>query len=112
MNSTYKDFDLSKVVSIEFYWRNKEDTIKHSKQPKYFSCNGIIFNAKEYAPHLKGYELETTLERARRLDILDSWTPVIKLKMFSNYPLIFEGLRALKIKAMWDAKIYGKKKKP
>lgn len=107
MNTT---FDIGKVVHATFYWRNKEDNIHKEIKPPLYSTHGVSFNPSEFASHIEGYELETLLERAIRLDILDSWTPTIILRTI-NGRLTYEGERALSIRKQWNARVYGKRKK-
>lgn len=104
-------FSLSSVAYASFYWRNREDNIHCRTEPKYYSANGVIFNAKEFAPLVDGYEGETLLERARRLGILDSWTPVVKFTLKNGHRLIFEGERAKSLWKAWNAKVFSTKKK-
>lgn len=104
-------FDIKNVSYALLYWRNKEDNIHLAKEPEYYSTNGVIFNAKEFAPYIAGYELETTLDRARRLGILDEWTAVIKLTLKNGHPLTFEGERAISIWKAWNAQVFSRKRK-
>ena len=57
------------------------------------------------------YPGETMLERARRLDLIDRWQPVVYVKQPCNHGLLYEGRCALEIWKAWNARVFGKRKK-
>lgn len=102
-------FDITKVRWATFYYCNQEG-VKRIFKPD-LTVNGIHFNPNEYSyPLDRNFPNETLLERARRLDLLDRWTPTIVFT-FTKYDTIsIKGKRAVKLKQVWDAYIFRKNK--
>lgn len=101
-------FDLTKVLYATFVYVNQEGDI--SRYDK-VSVRGIRFDRLEYAhPMYPEYPLETMYERAKRLGILDVWTPRVTMT-FVRGTLVFKGERANEIWKMWNTYIFSKQKK-
>lgn len=102
--------DLSSVAHATFYYRNAEDNIHLIRRPNKPTVRGVIIetNRTTYTLEHQCYPCESLLEKAKRLDILDHWTPVIKLQLRNGHLLTFEGSKAEKLNTLWKAKIYGK----
>lgn len=101
--------DLNKAISVTLWYENQCGDTKFSK-PSTYSTNGISFEPSDYAYSHPEFLQETCLERARRLNILDIWTPKIKVTFSASRSSRFSGDRALRIWEKWNAKIFGKKK--
>jgi hypothetical protein len=65
----------------------------------------------QYAQFHPDYPGETEYERAKRLNLLDIWTPHLYLKLTANSMLIYTGETALKIWGKWKNIVYAKEKK-
>jgi len=100
--------DLNKVQWMRFYYVNQ-----------YGQTNNTIINfptirssaiyPEQLAAHHPLYPGEAELERAKRLDLLDVWTPVCVLKLTANECLQYTGDKAIAMRDAWQAKIFGKK---
>ena len=63
-----------------------------------------------YAAYHHDYPLETALERARRLDIIDHWLPNLYIRMQGGVRLTFTGDRAISIWEAYKAREFNKSK--
>jgi len=108
MNST-THFDMGKVLSMTFWWANQESQ-RAKARPKGFTVRGRPVGDDPAMPH-ELYPGETTLQRARRLDLIDRWRPVVYVKQPCNHGLLYEGRCALEIWKAWNARVFGKRKK-
>lgn len=105
MNDNRKVVDLKKVQWASLYYTNGRGNVL-DKKPEYYSVNGATIMCDDYAyPHME-YPMETCLERAKRLDILDTWVPRCTLQLTANHCLVYEGEKALAIWKAWRAKIF------
>ena len=100
--------DLNKVQWASLIYRNQEG-ITRSEKPKHPSAHGTTFDADAYAYPHHDYPKETMIERARRLDILDVWTPILIIQLSSNHSLRYSGKQALSLWKAWQGKIFGTK---
>lgn len=97
--------DLNKVSYCVFYYRNNKSSTRLIK-PEIPTVEGSTVDNSFALPH-HDYPHETLIERARRLDILDTWTPVIRLQLSNSHKLEFTGIKALKLRELWLKKLYG-----
>jgi hypothetical protein len=98
--------DLSKVAYANFYYRNQHSSIFTRTLPKRPTANGSPFNPDDYAYYHSDYPQETLLERAKRLEILDRWTPVCKLQLSNGHTLEYTGDKAKAIWSEWRKRIF------
>lgn len=99
--------DLDKCCYCIFGYRNQwGDTV--SVAPKY-SVRGTVFNPDAPSFALESKTNETMLEKAKRLNILDIWTPVFKCRLSAADVLEFSGPKAVALNKAWNAKIFKKK---
>lgn len=98
---------LDKVIVAHLFYRNQHGLT--SPKPM-LSANGSTFEPTSYGRYHFQYTHETMLERARRLDIIDKWTPVLKVKMQGGVRQEFTGERALSIWEAFKAKEFGNTK--
>jgi hypothetical protein len=115
--------DLSKVQHGTFYYVNQygnirsqiplwsKRTIKGVTSGEAITVRSEIMYEHELAAYHPDYPGETLLERAKRLDITDKWTPVVTFQLTANHNIQFTGTKAFKMWELWQAKIYGKNKK-
>lgn len=108
MNNNRVVVDLRKVQYAWLYWENQWRNVCAIK-PKTPSVYGVKIPPNEYAHFHTDYPNETCIERARRLDILDKWHPVLKLQLTANHRLTYTGNKALSIWKEWNSRIFGKK---
>ena len=80
-------------------WRNQHgDTLFSQPSSLHaFVYGQVIVNKDEYAAYHPDYPHETMYERAKRLDILDVWTPQARFKLSANNERLYRGEEALKI---------------
>ena len=105
---TTTNFDMGKVLHMTFWWTNQE-AMRVRTKPKGFTARGRPVGDEPAMPH-ELYPGETMLERARRLDLIDHWRPVVYVKQPCNHGLMYEGRRALEIWKAWNARVFGTKK--
>jgi hypothetical protein len=97
--------DINKVAYAWFYYVNQWG---HTYRKPIVSVHGIEIQEPDgYALYHHDYPLETNLERAKRLDILDTWTPIVWFKFTTTRKIAFSGDRALSLWATYRAKIFG-----
>ena len=101
--------ELSKVQHGILYYVNQEGLVSNYlfKTP---SVRGRTVSDAEMAYPHPDYPGETTLARAKRLNVLDVWTPVCKFQLTANHNIEFTGDKALTMYDAWCARIFGKKK--
>jgi hypothetical protein len=99
--------DLNKVAYCLFYYRAKE--YERVLLPNKPTVRGQEIDSNEYALQHHDYPAETLLERARRLDILDKWIPVLSLMLSNGHKLEYTGDRAKSLYKTYKAKIYATK---
>lgn len=88
----------NKVAYFKFFYENQEGLrVKH--KPEFPSARGVRLDNIQAFPHVD-YPNETLLERARRLDILDAWTPVCVVQMCNSHSITYCGAEAIKMKSL------------
>jgi hypothetical protein len=100
-------FNINKVLWMQLKYRS--GSYIRETRPKKYTVHGVDIEAGELALAHDDYPHETVYERARRLEILDSWRPVLYVVFSSTRHLTFEGKRALSIYKEWNSRIFGKK---
>lgn len=105
-NDNEKIVDLNKVQWASLHYKNDKGNILGGKPPRN-TVHGIAFDDTAFAyPHVE-YPLETCLERAKRLEILDVWTPVLVLQVQCNRTIRYTGPKAISVWKAWRAKVFG-----
>lgn len=103
--------DLSKCQWARFYYRNQfgqtRNTLPYSA---IFTVSGIEHHNDEKAFWHPDFKDEKLLVRAKRLGILDIWTPELYLKLTANAGLIYTGDKAVSMWEAWKARIFKKEK--
>lgn len=102
--------DLRKVQHGLFFYVNQWG-MKRQLTDTGPTTFGIKFSPNEYAACHKDYPGETMLERARRLDILDKWTPHMRFTLASNHTVEYTGKKAITMRDAWNAYVFVKKGK-
>src|ERR1700722_5869862 len=97
--------DLRKIIYVSLIYKNACGNIRTHK-PKEPSVHGIVFEPDEYAFYHTDYPLETNMERALRLGILDIWIPYAHIRAQGGVRLNYYGEDALKFWKRWNAHIY------
>lgn len=97
--------DLNKVQFASFWYQNQEGLIVHTK-PRGPTVRGMAVGDEYAFPHCD-YPNETMLERARRMDLLDVWTPWVKFDIAANRCVRYCGKKAISMWTTYRAKIYG-----
>lgn len=111
-NDNNKVVDLGKVAYAYSYYTNLEDSLHVKSKPKAPTVGGSTFDIHAYAiPWLLEYPLETNLERAFRLGLLDIWTPCCVVQLYNGHSLRYTGKKALSIDAAFREKVFNKKGK-
>lgn len=98
--------DLKAVAYISFYYKNREGKVSRTK-PRKPTVHGVVVK-DEVAPIHPDFPNETMLDRAKRLGIVDVWTPVCMYHMRNNHSLKFTGDEAKRKHKAYSAHIYGK----
>ena len=101
--------DLKKVQYATLHYVNQFG-LSYPYLPKRPSVNGMYISDKEMAAYHNLYPGETMLERARRLEILDRWKPVVTFQFAANHTVQFKGNKAKSMWKAWQSHIFGKKK--
>ena len=100
--------DLNKVAYAVFFWRNQHSEANRLR-PKHPTAHCSRIYEDDYAwPYSLEYPAETAIERARRLDVLDHWIPVVRLRLACADVIEFTGKKAKSVWKEWNYKIYGK----
>lgn len=102
---------LNKVAWMTYYWRTTCGNYTKESKPGYDTVFGCHFYEREVAPYIAGYEQETMGERARRLDLLDTWQPCLTVAFSATKHLRFTGDKATSLWNKWQAMQFGKGKK-
>lgn len=98
---------VSKIAYAVFYWRSGE--YERFLKPKLPTVHGCEIEPNEFAAYHTDYPQETLVERARRLDLLDSqWVPVFKLILNNGHTLEYTGKKALSLKEKYSSQQFGK----
>ena len=98
--------NLAKVQWCSFFYVNQFTETKRTK-PKQPTVYGVEI-ADEPAAYHPDYPHETLIERAKRLDIIDVWTPRCVLHISANRCLTYTGQKAINIHKTYREYIYGK----
>ncbi len=101
--------DLRKVQWAKLFWVNQTGQCR-DKRPNVRTVNGEAFDESAYALLHIQYPCETMLERALRLDLIDVWTPVLRMQLSANHTLEYTGKKALSLWKAWNARIFSKRK--
>lgn len=102
--------DYSKIVYAAYFHRNQTSTLTRRVKPRKPTINGVALNMLATArPYFHDYPHETVLERARRLDAVDTWIPVCVLGTVRQ-KFRFEGEEAIKQWKAYKSFKFGKRK--
>lgn len=104
MSTTQRTVDFNKVQWADF-WYVQQEGITSRTQPTGHTVRGV--SPDGWAAYHPDYPGETMLDRARRLGILDIWTPRCKLTINANKSLHYHGTAAVNIWKAYNAHIYG-----
>lgn len=107
--TTQLTLDLNKVVLCR-YWYETQDGVTSRIKPSLPSVRGLTFNSAAFAPTHYDYPLETLIERAIRLDILDEWVAKCLCKTVSGYTVKYTGKKATSIWEAYKAITFSKRK--
>lgn len=102
--------DLAKVQWANYYYRNQHGETRPIK-PYDPTVYGQKVSHTERAMWHPDYPQELAIDRAKRLGLIDVWTPELKLKLTASEYLIYTGAKASSIYKEWNARIFGKRKK-
>lgn len=91
-------FDMNKVAYAKLFYRDQLNTTHRHRRPTYPTAFG------ERIP-------DELMEIATRRELIDEWTPVVRVQMTNSHSLEYEGKRALGIWREWCRRQYGKRKK-
>jgi hypothetical protein len=108
-NDNRKEVSIDKVQWCRLVYSTTDEQHKRDRKPTGFTAHGLDIDPKELAAPHPSYPHETMLERATRLDILDTWVPVCIAQLTANHSLQFTGDKALSFFKAWKAHIYGRK---
>lgn len=109
MSNNKTVLDLNKVQHGTFMYINQYgDTL--SCIFGYPSVRGAIVK-DEFAAYHPDYPGETMLERAKRLDLIDEWMPVVHFQLTANHRIVYTGKKATTMWKLWCAKIMNRKDK-
>jgi len=98
--------DIKKVWKAEFRWRNQLGQVVR-KKPRKPTVHCLPFDVD--ARVVQGHG-ESMLSFAKRMRLLDVWTPVITLFRTAYDNQTFTGDKAKKLWRDWNARQFGKKK--
>lgn len=103
--------DLKKVAYARFFYRNQWGDIMALK-PLLDTVYGQAIHASKCAYPLDDrYPFETMLERAKRINSLDVWKPVLHLRLSAADVLEFRGDKAISLWKAWNEMQFNRKKK-
>lgn len=97
---------IDKIIVAVFGWRNQYNNVFNSCRPPTPTVNGAPIK-DEFARAHSSYPLETAIERAMRLDIIDKWIPCLWVRMQGGVRTTFTGGRAISIWEAYKAKQFG-----
>jgi len=100
--------DLAKCQWSRFGYINQYGQWRDTEQ-KLPTIRGESIYPDEPAHYHVQYPGETVAERARRLGLIDVWTPQITFKLVANEYIVYTGQRALTMRDAWGARIFKKK---
>lgn len=100
--------DIKKVQYASFYYKNQAGQ-KRTILSRYPTVYSVPIQEGELAAYHTLYPGETLLERAKRLDIIDVWIPVVVLQFAANHSVTYTGKKAKDIWKAWQSYIFGKK---
>lgn len=106
--SKQRAINYSKVQWAEYYYVNQFGEQARTKLRTPSVHGAPLENPNAYAMAHPSYPFETIIERARRLEILDVWTPCCSLIINANKSLHFKGDKATKVWKSYCKHIYGK----
>ena len=99
--------DISKIAYVIFFYRSGE--YERFLKPRKHTVHGCEIDEEEFALPYHDYPHETLIERARRLDIIDKWIPVLKISMNNGHILEFTGKKAISLKEAFSSKQFSGK---
>jgi len=103
MNNNQFVCDLNKCQWASIHYRNQWGDIRQ-KKPKAITVHNSPVTEAEI-PWPSGRPL---LEVAREKNIIDVWTPVLRLQFSANHRLSYCGEKALSLWKTWQSKIFSK----
>jgi len=92
------------VQWAKFYYVNQYGQQSHTEL-KYSTVRMCLVSRTDLAHHHPQYPGETEYERAKRLDLLDVWTPVAVFKVCANESVVYTGAKAIEMKGLWWNKL-------
>lgn len=100
--------DLNKCSYAELMWvcHSFGQTYKRHECPSQPTVHGHEFETSA----VRDISGETLLTYAKRRKLLDTWTPELTLQLSNSHSLVFTGVKAQSLWAMWRAKQFGKQK--
>lgn len=111
MNNKQTTIALNKVAWMTYYWRTECGQYTKLSKPSFMTVHGQHFLTDEFAPHINGYEQEKMLDRALRLQLLDTWQPCLTVAFSATKHLRFTGDKATSLWNKWQAMQFCKGKK-
>lgn len=101
--------DLNKCQHAAFWYVNQYGQVVDTISPnKSVRLDWVFdFTLAFYHPDYPG---ETTLARAKRLNLLDIWIPVCQFQLTANHSLTYTGDKAVSMWKAWREKIFNKNK--
>lgn len=109
MNIRYSNrtvIDAKKIAYAAFFYRSGE--YERYLKPKNPTVHGCEIDPKEFAFFHHDYPSETSLERAKRLMLIDTWIPVFKMILNNGHTLEFTGKKAISMKDKFNSQQFGK----
>lgn len=101
--------DLNKCQYAAFWYVNQYG-ISVFVKPALPTVRGAYCASYELAGYHPDYPSESMLQRAERLNLLDTWTPVCQFQLTANHSLTYTGDKAVNMWKAWREKIFNKKK--
>lgn len=102
--------DLKKVQWAKFVWENQWGQKKPLK-PIVPTVRGEYVSHSELAEFHRDYPIESMFERAKRLDLLDTWEKFCYLKLQANTILVYTGDKAQSVYDAFCAQVFSKRRK-
>jgi len=97
--------NLNKVDYMRFYYTNQYGQMLNHAPTGIYSVRLEQVSSNRPAHFHPQYPGETELDRAKRLGLLDFWTPVTCFKITCNETVIYTGQKALVMRDLWWKKI-------
>lgn len=105
--NTQLTIDLNSVSYCSFYYKNQWGNVRRIKPKKPTRLGQVIPN--EFAlPLDPAFPSETLIERGRRLELVDIWTPVCRYQFRNNHSMKFTGDKAIAKHKQYQTHIYNK----